>query len=175
MFNGREMLGERSMSDYRVKKNNTLFLVLRLRGGMMDDVVPAVAGDRLSVIEDRLAEIEVNYAVDQYVDERDSLLHDEIEEEVAVLHTHMDDIRNAAVDLSDRVSSIERAFTVDGGDLMPTCTALRQDMDRKMNELKELSVIIMSHTTPTSPLALVAPDEGRDADRLLQGVVGEVR
>ena len=29
-------------------------------------------------------------------------------------------------------------------------------MDRKMNELKELSVIITSHTTPTSPLALVA-------------------
>ena len=33
VFNGREMLGNRSLSDYRVRKNNTLFLVPRLRGG----------------------------------------------------------------------------------------------------------------------------------------------
>ena len=79
VFNGREMLGNRSMSDYRVKKNNTLFLVLRLRGGMTED--------RILTIEDRLAEIELNYATDNYVDERDQVIHNEIEEEVAILHT----------------------------------------------------------------------------------------
>ena len=37
VFNGREMLGERTLSDYHVRKNNTLFVVMRLRGGMDND------------------------------------------------------------------------------------------------------------------------------------------
>ena len=54
------------MSDYRVRKNNTIFLVLRLRGGMDTDAPP----DRLTAMEDRLTEIELNYATDEYVDDR---------------------------------------------------------------------------------------------------------
>ena len=79
VFNGREMHGGRAISDYNVRKNNTLFLVLRLRGGATEE--------RISTIEDRLAEIELNYATDNYVDERDQVIHNEIEEEVAILHT----------------------------------------------------------------------------------------
>ena len=78
VFNGREMLGARSMSDYHVRKNNTLFLVLRLRGGGSME-------ERLAAVEGSICEIELNYATDNYVDDRDNRLQDAIDRETAIL------------------------------------------------------------------------------------------
>ena len=88
IFAGKDLEGTRALGDYNVRANNTLWLVVRVRGGMSDDGVLATEEERLSCIEGRLTEIELNYAVDQYADERDSLLHDEIEEEVAMHGRH---------------------------------------------------------------------------------------
>ena len=89
VFNGREMHGNRSMSDYHVRKNNTLFLVLRLRGGMDTDGPP----DRITAIEGRLTQIELNYATDEYVDDRDSNAHDNLQQEAAIIYSRLDEVR----------------------------------------------------------------------------------
>ena len=125
VFNGREMLGDRSMSDYHVRKNNTLFLVLRLRGGMDTDAPP----DRIPEIEDRLAEIELNYATDEYVDDRHTSVHEDMEQEVAIIYSRMDDMRQAGVELGDRVREIERDVLTDN-DLRPAIHALNDVMEQ---------------------------------------------
>ena len=81
------MLGDRSLSDYHVRKNNTIFLVLRLRGGGSME-------ERLSAVEGSICEIELNYATDNYVDERDNRLQDTIDRETAILATHIDDVHS---------------------------------------------------------------------------------
>ena len=178
------------MSDYRVRKNNTLFLVMRLRGGMehpLFGVLPPSArrpdadggildsqagllplsarrpdadngggralvttAERVADIAERLAEIEVNYASDNYVDERDQVAHEELEQEVAIVHSRMDDIRDSAVALEDRVREIERDFVTDN-DIQPALVALNErfeglgvvitNQDRVIQDLRSSSRI----------------------------------
>ena len=87
VFYGREMLGARSMSDYHMRKNNTLFLVMRLRGG-------GSVEERLDALEGCINEIELAYATDNYVDDRDNRLQDAIDRESAILATHIDDVHD---------------------------------------------------------------------------------
>ena len=42
-------------------------------------------------MEGSICEIELNYATDNYVDERDNRLQDAIDRETAILGTHIDD------------------------------------------------------------------------------------
>ena len=55
-------------------------------------------------MEGSINEIELNYATDNYVDERDNRLQDAIDRETAILATHIDDTH-------DRIDSMEAANT----------------------------------------------------------------
>ena len=102
IFNGRKMLGGRSLSDYHVRKNTTLFLVLRLRGGTVDE--------RLSAVEGSIMEIELNYATDNYVDERDALLHDTLFREAAIFNSNIDPVHDR-IDTAETENAAMRETT----------------------------------------------------------------
>ena len=158
VFNGREMLGGRSVSDYHIRKNNTLFLVLRLRGGM-DKETPS---DRITAMEERLAEVELNYATDEYVDDRYNSAREDTEQEAAIIYSRLDDIREAGAELTDRVREIERDF-LRATDTQPALDALHDVMEEKwlqiydgVKDMKKVASAIQLGAMPNSPLALVA-------------------
>ena len=113
----------RRLSDYNIRDTVNMTVLLRLRGGMFgggdsssdlsrsftSDVVaaapPQVMEDRLSAVEGSIAEIELNYATDNYVDERDGLLHDQIEREAAILSSNIDAVH-------DRIDTVEASHTM---------------------------------------------------------------
>ena len=113
----------RRLSDYNIRDTANMTVLLRLRGGMFggggsssnlsrsftSDVVaaapPQVMEDRLSAVEGSIAEIELNYATDNYVDERDALLHDQIEREAAILCSNIDAVH-------DRIDTVEASHTM---------------------------------------------------------------
>ena len=74
VFAGRELASDRALSDYNIKENNTLWLVIRVRGGMN--------ADRATDSEGRMAEMELNYASEALNTRIDELTHrvDEIGE-----------------------------------------------------------------------------------------------
>ena len=61
--------------------------------------------ERLAAVEGSICEIELNYATDNYVDERDNRLQDAIDRETAILATHIDDIH-------DRIDTMEANNTM---------------------------------------------------------------
>ena len=87
---------ERYLSDYNIHATVNMTVLLRMRGGTVEG--------RLAAAEGSIAEMELNYATDNYVDERDNRLQDAIDRETAILNSHLDDVH-------ERLDAMETANT----------------------------------------------------------------